>query len=114
MSAIARNSPRGHSRDGMPMTVRGILKTLPLVAGTLLVLGATVAQIALADPPLEWPTSLDWVLTLRNDWILLTAILSGLGVWALVAQLRSPASATDEDMKAVLLKLSVLEARLAE
>ena len=93
--------------------VAKFLKVLAALVATLLVLGATVAQIVLADPPLNWPTSLDWFLTPRNISILLTALLSGVSVWALVMQLRAPATASDEDMKRVLLELQTLKSKLA-
>ena len=82
------------------MAVAQLLRSLPALAGICLVsVGATAAQVAVADPPLHWPTGFQWLVTPPNPWVLLTALLAGLSAWASVVQLLAPKPATPADVR---------------
>lgn len=40
---------------------------------------ATAAQLAIAEPPLKWPESPEWLWAAPNPWVLVTALFSAIG-----------------------------------
>jgi hypothetical protein len=79
-----------------------LLASLPILAATFLIGAvATLAQIALATPPLAWPTSLAWLLEPRNLVVLSSGLIAGLSAVAAFVQIFGAKSATQASVTSV-------------
>lgn len=84
------------------MAVSRFLRSLPVALGACALAGAaTLAQVALASPPLEWPTGPGWLAEPRNLFVITTGLLAGLGALAAAVQILSPTLATRRQVRGV-------------
>ncbi|MEZ5695091.1 MAG: hypothetical protein R3E18_01260 [Sphingomonadaceae bacterium] len=57
---------------------------------------ATAAQLAIANPPVGFPTSLDWLWAAPNPWLTITALCSGLGAVSAILTFFQPKPYSEE------------------